>query len=393
MPRLLASLLALALSLAAAAQIAVRAETLYSMHGDPISDGVVLVRDGKIEAVGPASQVPIPEGYTVHRARVATPGLIDVRSTVGLTGLLNIPGHDQDQIERSAAIQPELRAEDAYNPHEPLVGYLREFGVTTVHSGHTFGNLMTGQTAIFKTAGNTVRDALVRPGVGIAATLGGLATASPNPGTRAKQLSLIRQALIDAQDYADKTGPARNLRQEALVDVLQGRTPLIVTAHKAQDIIAALGLQREFGIRVWLDGAAEAYLVLEEIRAAGVPVLLHPTMYRATGDAANLRLDTARVLADAGVPFAIQSGYEGYVPKVRVVLFEAALAYANGLTFEQALASITRDAARILGISHRVGSLQPGMDADIALFDGDPFEYLTRCTGVVLNGQFYLGED
>ena len=127
--------------------------------------------------------------------------------------------------------------------------------------------------------------------------------------------------------------------------------------------------------------------MIDAIKAAGVQVILHPTMYRSHGEAENLSMETASKLRAAGIPVAIQSGYEGYVPKTRVVLFEAALAASNGLTFEQALATITSDAAKILGIADRVGTLEAGKDADVALYDGDPFEYTTHCTAVVIDGQ------
>ncbi len=117
-----------------------------------------------------------------------------------------------------------------------------------------------------------------------------------------------------------------------------------------------------------------------------MPVILHPTMSRAGGDAENLSMETASTLQKAGIPVALQSGYETYVPKTRVVLFEAALAAANGLTFDQALATVTIDAAKILGVDKRVGSLEAGKDGDLALFDGDPFEYATHVTGVVIDG-------
>jgi imidazolonepropionase-like amidohydrolase len=110
-------------------------------------------------------------------------------------------------------------------------------------------------------------------------------------------------------------------------------------------------------------------------------------MTRGGGEAENVSMETASVLRKAGIPVALQSGHEGYVPKTRVVLFEAALAAANGLTFEEALATITIDAARILGVADRIGSLQSGRDADVAVFDGDPFEYTTHVTGVVVDGQ------
>jgi imidazolonepropionase-like amidohydrolase len=127
--------------------------------------------------------------------------------------------------------------------------------------------------------------------------------------------------------------------------------------------------------------------VLPEIKASGYPVILHPTMHRSDGETENLSMITATKLRDAGIPFALQSGFEDYVPKTRVILFEAAIAAANGLSFDEALASITSSAAKIIGVWDRVGSLEPGKDADVALYDGDPFEYTTHCTGVVIDGQ------
>jgi len=124
-----------------------------------------------------------------------------------------------------------------------------------------------------------------------------------------------------------------------------------------------------------------------------VPVIVHPTMRRSgMGETENASFETAAKLRAAGIPVALQSGYESYVPKARVVLFEAGVAAANGLSLEDALATITIDAARILGIEERVGSLQPGRDGDVALFDGDPFEYTTHCIGTVVNGELVSRE-
>jgi imidazolonepropionase-like amidohydrolase len=160
-----------------------------------------------------------------------------------------------------------------------------------------------------------------------------------------------------------------------------------VTAHRATDIATALRIAREFDIRIVLDGAAESYLLTSQIKAAGVPVILHPTMWRTVGETENLSMETAARLRDAGIPFALQSGYEDYVPKTRVVLFEAALAAARGLTPEQALNAVTMAPARILGIDKRVGSIEPGKDGDVVLFDGDPFEYTSHVTTVLIDGQ------
>lgn len=382
------------LALPAAAQVAVRGETVYTMAGVPLKDAVVLIRDGKIERVGPASEVRIPQGYRTLTAKVVTPGLIDAHTVVGLSGYLNQP-HDQDQLERSAAIQPELRAIDAYNPREVLVEYLRSYGITTIHTGHGPGALISGQTMIAKTIGNSVDEAVVKREAMVAATLGNEARAPQgSPGTRAKMIAMLRTELIKAQEYADKAAkaekgkePARDLRLETLARVLKGELPLLVTVERANDILTAIRLGKEFNLKLVLDSVAEAHGVLEEIKASGYPVIVHPTMARPGGDAEALSLETAARLKARGIPFALQSGFEGYVPKTRVVLFEAALAAANGLGMENALESITIGAARLLGIADRVGSLEAGKDGDVALYDGDPFEYTTHCTGVVLNGR------
>ena len=136
----------------AAAQVAVKADVIHTVSGPSITNGVVVVTDGKIVAVGPASEVSIPAGHEVMEAKVLVPGFVDVRATVGLTGIYNADGqaHDQDMIERSAPIQPGLRAIDAYNPREELLDYVRSFGVTTIHTGHAPGALISGQTMILR---------------------------------------------------------------------------------------------------------------------------------------------------------------------------------------------------------------------------------------------------
>jgi imidazolonepropionase-like amidohydrolase len=379
---------------AAAADLAVFAERVYTQAGAPIDNAVVVIRSGKIAAVGPRDEVALPPGILTLEAAVVTPGLIDARTVVGLSGFMNQP-HDQDQLELSAPMQPQLRAVDAYNARERLVDWLRGLGVTTLHTGHGPGALISGQTMVVKTLGNNVDEVMVKPAAMVAAHLGPGAFGAENrsPGTRAAQIALLRQQLIKAGEYRDQQAsrkadarPARDLEMETLVEVLAGRLPLLITAHREQDLRSALRLREEFAIRIVLDGAAEAYLMTDAIAAAGVPVLLHPPMARQFGELENASFATAKALHDAGIPFALQSGFESYVPKTRVILWEAAIAAAYGLPFEQALASISSQAAAILGIADRVGSIEPGKDGDLVLFDGDPFEYASQVIGVVIEG-------
>ena len=288
-----------------------------------------------------------------------------------------------------------LRAIDAYNAREPLVEWLRSFGVTTVHTGHAPGAVISGQTMIAKTRGETLDEAVLVPFAMVAATVGEGATADGEvPGTRSKAIAMLRQELVRASEYAGKQaaaeedeeadGPDRNLRLEALATVLSGERPLLITAHRVHDIAAALRVRDEFGVRMVLDGGAEAYLMTERLLEEGVPVIAHAPMVRASGERENMSMETPHLLQQARVPVALQSGFEGYVPKTRVVLFEAAVAARYGCSFGDALRLITIDAARILGVDDRVGSLEA---ADLALFDGDPFEYTTHCVGVVIDGE------
>ena len=392
----------LLLASASHGQVAVKARTLYPMTGDlaPINNAVVLCGpDGKIQRVGTAAEVPVPDGWRVLTAEVAMPGIIDARTAVGLSGLLNWDRRDQEQFENSAPVQPELRAIDAFNGRDPLVQWVRELGITTMHTGHAAGELVSGQTMILKTNVASVSKAedVLNPFAGVSATLGADGFSKEGkkaPGTRAKSVAMLRAELIKAREYlaklehaeADKK-PDRDLHLESLGAVLKKDVPLIVTADRHQDITAALRLQTEFGFRLVLDSAAEAYLLLDAIKASGVSVIVHPVMARASVDRENITFTLPAKLQAAGIPFALQSGYESYVPKTRVVLFEAGQAAAHGLTAPQALAAITIRSAEILGLQNRIGSLAAGKDADLALYDGDPLETVTHCTGVIIDGK------
>jgi imidazolonepropionase-like amidohydrolase len=390
---------------ASAQTLVVHAETLHTMTGPAIKDAVIVIADGKIVRVGPAATTAVPSTGNVLRAVVITPGLIDAHSVLGLSGLLNQP-HDQDMLDNSAPLQADLRAIDAYNAKEPLVTFTRSLGITTINTGHAPRALVSGTTMVAKLHARTADEDVITPQRMITVTLGQLGIASDAgskgkaPGTRPKSLAMLRADLIKAQEYAQKfqledatKHPARNLHLEALGRALGGKQPLLITAQRAIEILGALRIAREFDLSIILDGCAEAHLTLDEIKASGFPVILHPSMARAAGEMENASFETAAKLQAAGIPFAIQGGYEAYAPKSRNVLFEAAVLLAHGLTWDQALASITTSPARILGLSDRIGTIEPGMDADLALYDGDPFEYTTHCIGTVIDGTPYPGED
>ncbi|MEQ1567300.1 MAG: amidohydrolase family protein [Myxococcota bacterium] len=377
-------------SVAFAADRVVLADRVYPVSGPPIERGAVVVRDGKITAVGAADAIPVPPGAEVVRAAAVTPGMIDGLCSIGLTGPLNRP-FDQDHLQPGDPVEPELRALDAYDPWSELVGWVRELGVTTVHVGPSAGAPVSGRTAVMSTAPGP---ALV-PEAFVLVTLGEASKEFPGSQTRMGSVAEVRQALAAAREYRERRKlpladrPEIDLGSEALVAALDRRARVVAVAHRADDLLAALRLREEFGLDLVLAGATEGYLVRDAIARAGVPVWVGPVMQRqwsSLGETHDGTFENASLLAAAGVTVGFMTGYEAYVPKVRVVGWEAAIAAANGLGPDAALKAVTLTNAQLLGIAEHKGSLEVGKDADLVLYDGDPFEYRTRVCGVWIGG-------
>jgi imidazolonepropionase-like amidohydrolase len=380
-----------------ASRLAIRAGWLHTASGPPIRDGLVLIEDGKIRQVGKAEGMALPEGVPVLPAAVATPGLIDTQTVVGVSGRLNVPA-DQDQDERSDPNQADVRILDSFNPDEPLLEFALRHGVTIVQATPGPADVIAGQAGIFRTHGTTAEAMTVRFPSALVFNLGEVPkTTYPGkpPGTRMGTAALIRNALTAAANDRRKRQAAKpdapldhNLKHESLGLLLDRTIPALFNAHRADDLATALRLANEFGLEAILGLATEGYLMTDAIAAARVPVLVHPTMQRpGTPETFHATLNNAALLADKGIPLAITSAYESYVPKTRVPLYEAAVAMTNGLGYDRALRAITLDAARILKIDGQYGSLEPGKVADVVLYDGDPFEYASHVTHVILDGR------
>ena len=375
------------------AQIAIKAETIYPVSASPIRDGIILIKDGKIKSIGTAATIVIPADYKIYAAKSVTPGLIDARTVIGMSGVLNIAA-DQDQLEKSSPIQPELRAIDAYNPEEKLVKTARELGITTMHTGHGIGALVSGQTIIVKTKKGNVDQVTLNPFCMLAMTIGPDVSGNfSSPGTKAKQMSMIRTELLKAKEYLRKMSdkdsakrPTYDLKMDALSKMLKGEIKALITANRSVDIMNAIRLSKEFNFKLVIDGAAEAYLLTNEIKDAKAEIILHPTMARNEDEMVNMNRESAILLTKAGIPVSIESGYESYVPKTRIVLYEAAVAVSYGFSFDEALKTITLNPAKLLGIDKQVGSIEVGKDADLVLFNGDPFEYTTKVCTVFIDG-------
>jgi imidazolonepropionase-like amidohydrolase len=378
-------------------RFAIRADVVYPASAPAIRDGVVMIEDGKIAAVGPAGVVAIPAGVPVIAARAVTPGLIDAHTVVGVAGLFNVAA-DQDQDETSDPNQADLRILDSFNPEEPLLQFALEHGVTVVQACPGRVNVIAGQAGVFRTHGKTVEDMTIRFPSAMLFNLGESSKrvyAGKPPGTRMASAALVRNALVAARNdrakraatKTDAPAPDRNLKHEAMQLLLDRKIPAIFAAHRADDLETGIRIAKEFELKSMLALASEAYLMRETIKAAGMPVLVHPTMQRvASPETYRCTTRNASLLAELSIPIAITSAFEGYVPKTRVPLFEAAMAMRDGLDGNAAIGSVTIDAARILGIERDYGSLEAGKVADLVLYDGEPFEYATHVTHVIMNG-------
>ncbi|HLW64025.1 MAG TPA: amidohydrolase family protein [Gemmataceae bacterium] len=381
---------------------AIRAGRIYTVTNGVITDGVILIEDGKILTVGKADEVQIPAGSRIVTAAEVTPGLIDAHTVVGLGGALNTPA-DQDQDESSDPNQADLRVLDSFNTEEALLEFLRQNGITTVHAMPGRVNVFAGQTGVFHTYGTTVEKAKLRFPAGILVNLGEVPKAAyPNktPLTRMAVAGLVRNTFTQAKEYARKRAddPAKtphNLKFDALEPALAKKLPVIFSAHRADDIMTGLRLAKEFELNPILDLCTEGYLISDEISKEKAPVIVHPAMQRIASsmETVNSFTGNAGFLADKGIPIALGTGYEGYVPKTRVLRFEMGIAAVNGLGRERAIKAATLDAAKLLQIDDRTGSIEKGKMADLVLYDGDPLENTTHVMFTIIEGKVVYDRD
>ncbi len=379
-----------------ASKVVVLAGRIHPVNKEAIENGVLFVENGKISYIGSRKDFEIPKDVAVISAAVVTPGLIDAHSVMGLSGALNSKKVDQDQDEISDPNQSDLRVLDSFNPTEPLLQFIREQGVTIVQALPGRANVIGGQAGIFRTYGRTAEGMALRFPSALLVNMGEIPKATyPGklPSTRMGTANLVRTAFAQAQAYARKKEtakepPAVNLKHEALEAALHKKIPVLFAAHRADDLTTALRLAKEFDLKAVLALATESYLIADAIAEAKVPVIVHPTMQRpASMETFNSILGNAALLADKKIPMAISTAFEGYVPKTRVLRYEAAMAMVNGLGFDRALRAITLEPARLLAIDDRYGTLEAGKVADLVLYDGDPFEHSTHVTHTIMDGR------
>jgi len=392
-----------------AQDVALVADHLYTIDAGPQGGpGMVLIHDGKIQDVRQGANIQPPKSFQVIRGAYITPGLIDADTTTGVSGAYNIPA-DQDQDESSEPNTADVNVRDSLNPEDLLYQYVNTYGVTTLQVTAGPKNPIAGRAGIFKTVGpqspfRTVDQLIVRLNSGMVFNLGQepketYGKTHKPPVTRMKTAEMIRDALFQARAYQEKWDkwkqegsdpskqPALEPKTAALAEVVSGKTPAIFNAYRADDIDTAIRIGTEFHLKYMLASVTEGYLIREKIKQAGVACLVGAVMQPIENmETANATYENAALLQQVGIPISIMTGYVSYVPKSRILLFEAAIAAANGLGMEPALRAITISPAKILGIDDRVGSLSKGKDADAVVFDGDPFEYTSHVQQVLVQG-------
>jgi imidazolonepropionase-like amidohydrolase len=376
--------------------------TLYTVSHGIVEGGTLLIDgDGRIEAVG-AGIMP-PEGAEVVDATGLNifPGFVDAHTHLGVWEE-GVGRAFWDGNEASDPVTPHVRALDAINPRDQGLADARGVGVTTVCVTPGSANAICGQAVVIKTDGEVVDRMVMRQPAGLKMALGEnpKSVYKPRdkmPSTRMGTAALIREALVNTQNYLDKQvqaasdpdkePPDEDLKLEALALALRREVPARIHAHRADDILTALRLGQEFDLQVVVEHCTEGHKVAAELAEAGVPAMVGPSLSsRSKMELQELSFATPAELARAGVTVALISDHP-FVP-IQYLPLCGGLAVREGLGEEAALRAITLTPAEILGVAGRVGSLEPGKDADLALYRGHPFyDVQARCLLTLVQGQ------
>jgi imidazolonepropionase-like amidohydrolase len=381
--------------------------TLHTITQGTIEGGTLLIDDeGRFAAVG--ADVAVPEDAEVIDAEGGHvfPGFVDAHTHLGIWEE-GVGRAFWDGNEASDPITPHVRALDAINPRDPGLADARGAGVTTVCITPGSANAICGQAVVVKAAGEVTDRMVMRQPAGLKMALGEnpKSVYKPRdkmPSTRMGTAALIRDALVRAQSYLEKQAraaddpeqepPDEDLQLESLALALRREIPVRIHAHRADDILTALRLGEEFGLEVTVEHCTEGHKVAAELAQAGVPALVGPSLSsRSKVELRELSFATAAELARAGVTVAIISDHP-FVP-IQYLPLCGGLAVREGLDADTALRALTLTPAEILAVADRVGSLEVGKDADLALYRGHPFyDVQARCIMTFINGQIVHGE-
>jgi imidazolonepropionase-like amidohydrolase len=366
---------------------------VYTVSGPVIPGGTVLMEDGVITAVG--RDVEIPAGARVIDAsgKVVTPGLFDSSTRLGIVEIGAYQG-TSDGSSSNPRMTAAFNVSEGINPNSTLIPVARVEGITRAIVAPGGGaSLVAGTSALINLGGTRLSDMLQKTPVAMYATIGEQGARYVG-GSRPLALLRLREVFTDVRDYAENrsafaAGDRRSysmsrLDLEAMIPVVSGELPLVLSANRANDILTALGLKEEFGLKMVLSGVGEGWMVAEEIAAAGVPVMTVAASNLPSMEVLGATYENVSRMADAGVDVILTS-FDAH--NARNLKFQAGLAVSYGMRHEEALRSITLTPAEVWGVERAVGSLDPGKAGDVVVWSGDPFEILTSVEYVFINGE------
>jgi len=371
--------------------IAITGGTVYPVSGPKIENATVLIRDGKIAAVG--TNVAVPAGATRIDAtgKWVTPGFIDGAGQMGLREISAVQNTNEAAL-RGDEVAASFNVLEGINPASTLIAVNRMEGITSTVAVPN-GSLIYGQAVMIDLDGETIEAMRVKSPVAMVADLSE-GSKDAGGGSRAGVAARLRRVLNDAREYATRRADYRKNQiqdlsasaadLEALQPVLRGELPLVVFANRRSDIETALRIGREYKLKLIIGGGAEGWMIPQEIAAAGVPVLVEPMDNIPSFDALGIRYENAPLLAKGGVKVALM---ETATENTRDLKQQAGNAVASGMAWDQALRAVTLTPAEIFGVADRYGSLEAGKVANVVVWTGDPFEFSTGVEHVLIRGR------
>lgn len=370
--------------------IAITNGTIYTITDGIIPSGTVLMDGGKIVAVGCAIEIPEAAQVIDACGRMVTPGFIDVHTHMGIDEEINnIVGDDTNEM--TDPLTPELRALDGINFRDIGFQDAHNAGITTVMITMGSANVIGGTTTIVKTAGKNAKEMVVVPEAGLKMAFGEnpkrvYGENKKAPSTRMATMAIARQAFIDAQTYLDKKDHERDLKKEHIAWALERKIPVRAHAHRADDIMTAISLRDEFNLDMVIEHCTDGHLIVEDLKEADVAVAIGPSLSnRAKVEMEHVTFKTPGILAQAGLTVAIITDHP--CTPIQYLPICAGLAVREGMSEEDALKALTINAAKILKLDQRLGSITPGKDADLVIWDNHPFEVKGRPVAVFINGK------
>ena len=368
-------------------------------EGKIYEKGDILIKDGKISKIGEDLSQYIGEEEVIDaKGLLIFPGFIEAHCHLGLHEEGN-NGAGNGTNEASEPITPQMRAIDGINPFDGGFESARKAGVTTAVIGPGSANVIGGQFAAVKTSGICIDDMIIKEPVAIKVAFGEnpkrvYSGKNKMPNTRMAIAALLRETLTEAVNYKNRKIDAeiedrdfsKNLKYEALLPLINREIPMKAHAHRADDILTAIRIAKEFNLKLTLDHCTEGHLISDYIKRENLDAIVGPTLsFNGRVETLNKTFKTPKALIDKGIKVAITTDHP--VVTIDNLPLCAAMAMKEGITFNEALEAITINPAEIIGIDERVGSLKEGKDGDLVILNGSPFEIATKTIYTIINGE------